>query len=251
MTDNQEPYALPPEDPALHELDKQVGRDRKASRWMTWALLGVTLVACGLAVLVYVFASDARDSAEALAAQQVQEKQVIAEEARAVICTAADVQVYDKDLCARLDAAADSGAVIAGKDGRDGAPGPRGASGRDGVDGSDGPPGPPGRNGEDGRPGTDGVSVSGPAGTSGTDGVNGVDGVPGPAGPAGPAGADGAPGAPGADGRDGSDGRGIANMECIGEGEDSYVLVTFTDGSTTSWAGPCRLNPFTLPTGAP
>lgn len=248
MTANKEPYALPPEDPALAELDKQVSKDRKASRWMKWALLGVALIACGLAVLSYVYFNQAKDNAEALALQQAQEKQVIAEDARAVLCTAADVEVYDEELCARLDAAADKGAAIAGrdgKDGRDGAPGPRGIpgqDGRDGAPGSPGPEGPAGRDGMDGSNGLNGVSVNGVDGLPGAPGQQGPAGPPGPEGPAGPAGRDGV------DGRNGQDGRGIQNMECVGEGNDSYVLVTFTDGTSTSWAGPCRMTPFTIPT---
>lgn len=243
MSVDKEPYVLPPEDPALAELDKQVGRDRKASRWMTWALLGVTLVACGLAVLVYVYASDARDSAQALALEQAQEKQVIAEDARAVLCTTADVEVYDRELCERLDQAVDSGASLVGrdgKDGRDGAPGPRGMPGIDGKDGADGRDGVDGQDGANGANGANGLDGQGVAGRDGTDGA---------AGPAGPAGPQGPPGEPGAPGAPGADGRGIFNMECVGEGDDSYVLVTFTDSTTTVWPGPCRLAPvLTLPT---
>lgn len=251
MTANREPYVLPPEDPALAELDKQVSKDRKASRWMKWALLGVALIACGLAVLSYTYFNQAKDNAEALAVQQAQEKQVIAEEARAVLCKADDVEVYDEELCSRLEAAADTGAAIAGrdgKDGRDGAPGTRGIpgqDGRDGRDGSPGPEGPAGRDGaegigRDGLAGRDGASIIGPEGPAGPVGPTGPPGAAGPSGPAGPAGPAGA------------NGRGIKDMQCIGEGNESYVLVTFSDDTTTTWAGPCRLDPvFTLPTTNP
>lgn len=250
MTANKEPYVLPPEDPALAELDKQVSKDRKASRWMKWALLGVTLIACGLAVLSYVYFNQAKDNAEALAIQQTQEKQVIAEEARAVICKADDVEVYDEELCSRLDEAANTGGATArdGKDGRDGIPGPRGLNGQDGRDGIPGPEGPAGR---DGRDGAAGIGRDGLAGLTGRDGVSiiGPEGPPGPVGPTGPA---GVAGPPGPVGPTGANGRGIKDMQCIGEGSDSYVLVTFTDETTTTWAGPCRLDPvFTLPTTNP
>lgn len=245
MTANREPYVLPPEDPALAELDKQVSKDRKASRWMKWALLGVALIACGLAVLSYIYFNQAKDNAEALAVQQAQEKQVIAEEARAVICKADDVEVYDEELCSRLEAAADTGAAIAGrdgKDGRDGAAGPRGLDGRDGQDGAPGPEGPAGRDG------ADGIGRDGLAGLAGRDGAS----IIGPEGPAGPVGPTGPAGPVGPSGPAGADGRGIKNMQCIGEGNDSYVLVTFSDDTTTTWAGPCRLDPvFTLPTTNP
>lgn len=252
MTANTEPYVLLPEDPALAELDKQVSKDRKASQWMKWALLSVTLVACGLALLTFVYFNQAKDNAEALALQQTQEKQVIAEEASAVICKADDVEVYDEELCSRLEAAADAGGAIAGrdgKDGRDGVTGPRGApgqDGRDGADGSLGPSGPAGRDGSNGANGANGVGLNG---VNGSDGTPGTPGPTGPAGPQGPAGPAGPEGPAGVDGRPGADGRGIKDMQCIGDGQDSYVLVTFTDDTTTVWAGPCRLDPvFTLPT---
>lgn len=232
MTANQEPYELPPEDSALVELDKQVGKDRKASRWMTWALLGLLLITCGLAVLVYVFASDARDNAEALAAEQAQEKQVIAQEAREVICLADDVEVYDKDLCERLDAAA-SGEVRAGKDGKDGkdgAPGPRGTPGLDGKDGEPGPAGSPGPTGAAGRDGVNGATVNGKDGETGPAGPAGPVGPTGPAGPIGPAGASGAPG------------RGMIGGNCVGTGESSYWLLEYSDGTSQTVPGPCRIN---------
>lgn len=232
MADHQEPYVLPPEDPALAELDKQVSKDRNASRWMKWALLGVALIACGLAVLSYVYFNQAKDNAEALAVQQAQEKQVIAEEARAVICTAADVEVYDEELCSRLEAAADTGAAIAGRDGKDG---------RDGATGPRGVPGQDGRDGVDGRDGTDGSDGLGLPGLNGQDGVS-VVGPTGPAGPTGPPGKDGAPGVPGSPGAVGPSGRGMVGGDCVGTGEASYWMFEYSDGTSQMVSGPCRIN---------
>lgn len=230
VDDHREPYELPPEDPALAALDKQVGRDRKASRWMTWTLLGLLLITCVLAVLVYVFASEARDSAEALAVQESQEKQVIAEEASAVICRADDVEVYDKELCSRLEEAASSGTGLAGRDGKDGAQGPRGLPGQDGRDGRDGVDGAPGPTGPAGRDGLNGQTITG---KDGKDGTEGRPGPTGPAGPMGPAGADGSPGTPG---------RGMTGGNCVGTGESSYWLLEYSDGTSQTVPGPCRIN---------
>lgn len=90
-------------------------------------------------------------------------------------------------------------------------------------------PGPAGRDGRDGK------SVKGPPGES-------ITGPPGESitGPAGPAGADGQPGK---DGTNGQDGRGISSMSCQADGT---WLITYTDGTTQTVDGPCRL-PLTGP----
>lgn len=227
--------------PDLNELVQKADRDRRVDQRQKWGLFVLSallfIASVVIAVMASFMAAD-RDAAQAVAASEQTQKQEIAQEAQAVICTAADVEVYDAALCSRLEAAA-TGEPRDGADGRDGAAGPRGLPGRDGEGGRDGEPGPPGRDGLDGldgRNGTDGIGLTG---------ASGVDGASGPPGPAGPA------GEPGPAGPAGNDGRGIADMQCIGEGNDSYVLVTFTDGSTTSWAGPCRMNPLTLPTPDP
>lgn len=87
--------------------------------------------------------------------------------------------------------------------------------------GASGEPGVPGLPGEPGAPG--------PAGADGAQGLTGAQGEPGPPGPA---------GAPGANGLDG---RGLASLECVDTEESSDWLVTFTDGTTTTVVGPCRL----------
>lgn len=118
--------------------------------------------------------------------------------------------------------------------------GERGPAGRDGRDGADstvpGPPGPPGADstvpGPPGRPGADSTvpGPPGPPGPAGADGAPGKDStVPGPPGPAGP---------PGPSGADGNDGRGITQVVCA---DDGTWQITYTDGTTSQTAGPCKL----------
>lgn len=220
--------------PNLDELVQNVEHDRKADqrqKWGLFVLAGLLFIACVVIAVMAGFLAADRDAAQAAAASEQTQKQEIAQDAQAVICTAADVEVYDAALCSRLDAAA-TGEPRDGADGRDGAPGPRGLPGRDGKDGADGEQGPPGRDGLDGAGGRDGADGIGLTGASG------MDGAAGPEGPAGPAGADGA---------DGADGRGISSVVCEGAGDESYWVVTYTDGSTQTSTGPCRL-PVPTPT---
>ena len=68
-------------------------------------------------------------------------------------------------------------------------------------------------------------------------------GETGPAGPAGPAGAKGDPGESvtgpkGDTGERGADGRGITSITCEADGS---WLVTYTDGTTSTTSGPCRI----------
>lgn len=144
------------------------------------------------------------------------------------------------------------GAVVAspGLPGERGPVGPVGPAGLPGEPGGPGPQGVPGPVGEPGFPGrglpgpagSDGAP--GPSGGDGDDGTSGADGAPGPAGPAGPAGQEGAPGAPGAagtpgpSGEPGTDGRGVAVLECQADGT---WLITYTDDTTSTTPGPCRV----------
>ncbi|TAJ46370.1 MAG: collagen-like protein [Herbiconiux sp.] len=121
----------------------------------------------------------------------------------------------------------DSQEVVEGAPGLPGSPGLPGAAGARGEKGDQGDMGVPGQSGLPGPAGTNGAD--------GTDGSAGTNGEPGPAGPAGPAGADGAPGAPGANG---NDGRGLAAVECQ---PDGTWLITYTDGTTSTTSGPCRV----------
>lgn len=117
--------------------------------------------------------------------------------------------------------------------------GPRGPRGKPGEDGEDSTvPGPSGVPGPAGEPGTDGEdsSVPGPAGEKGNSGEKGERGAPGKKGDKGDRGKPGAKGKPGADGEDG---RGIESIEC--DSGDDWII-TFTDDSTTTIEGPCRVD---------
>lgn len=221
----------------LDEKLEVVNSDERSSlREKMWLIIVSVLlfIAAGvIGVLAWQLSVD-RNQAKTEAASATQEKQEIAQEAQAVLCIADDVQVYDEGLCARLEDAAHGGTVSV--------PGPVGAPGRDGRDGREGPAGPQGPIGPNGLDST----TPGPQGLPGLNGLNGADStVPGPTGPAGPAGANGANGA------DGRDGRGITSVTCEGTGENSYWVVTYTDGTTQTSTGPCRLTTLTLPTEGP
>lgn len=138
-------------------------------------------------------------------------------------------------------------------------PGARGDQGPQGIPGPQGPPGiqgprgpigvtgqtpacllepskcvgPKGATGTNGKPGEDGTQ--GPKGDTGATGPKGDQGIPGVAGKDG---VDGQPGAPGKDGVDGKDGRGITSVTCQADGS---WLITYTDSSTSTTDGPCRV----------
>lgn len=99
-----------------------------------------------------------------------------------------------------------------------------------------GPRGIPGVTGPAGRPGADGKA--GRPGAPGTDGGPGATGPTGKDGATGPAGKDGANGRDGTNGKDGAPGRGIASIACADSGD---WLIAFTDGTTQSVSGPCRV----------
>ena len=85
----------------------------------------------------------------------------------------------------------------------------RGITGLHGVDGAQGEGGPAGSDGQTG--------ATGSTGTDGKDGANGKDG---------------------ADGTNGSDGRGIASMSCADSGQ---WVITYSDATTETVEGPCRV----------
>lgn len=103
-------------------------------------------------------------------------------------------------------------------------PGPRG------LPGITGPAGPRGTRGLPGTPGATGEA--GEPGSTGTTGQTGEPGPTGAQGEPGPAGKDGADGAPG------RDGRGITAITCDTTGD---WTITYTDGTTTTVTGPCRI----------
>jgi hypothetical protein len=145
--------------------------------------------------------------------------------------------------------------VAEGKPGDQGAPGAQGPTGPQGIQG---PPGAPGKQGPIGITGQSpqcllqptrcvGVSGSkGVAGERGPAGPQGSQGEPGPAGAQGdqgPAGSQGEQGIQGTQGGDGADAPVIADMDCKGDGQDSYWLIQFDKGPDKTAAGPCRIGP--------
>ncbi|HEX2642604.1 MAG TPA: hypothetical protein VHU81_06410 [Thermoanaerobaculia bacterium] len=61
-------------------------------------------------------------------------------------------------------------------------------------------------------------------------GAVGPTGPQGPAGPSGPAGSTGAAG------------RSVTDTDCVGEGSDSHWTVSYSDGTTDTAAGPCKIS---------
>lgn len=167
--------------------------------------------------------------------------QTLAADIKRMCATNGTLMVDDRDLCVKATQVQENPTQAI--------PGPKGDTGADGLDGLpgiDGATGPPGPTGPAGQ--------VGPAGADGTDGISGESGLPGAGGlpgPAGPAGKDGAMGATGATGLTGESGRGITGVQCIGDGDDSYWQITYTDGTTAQSSGPCRIEgpePTALPT---
>ena len=240
--------------PNLDKLVQNVEKDREVDRRQKWALFslaGLLFLACVVIAVMAGFMAADRDEAQAVAASEQTQKQEIAQEAQAVICTADDVQVYDQALCARLEAVAEEPTPAAvGPKGDKGDPG---RAGRDGKDSA--VPGPKGNKGDEG----DDSTIPGPAGftgLTGSAGIDGKDGAPGLDGPSGKDGADGMDGTNGADGAagpPGANGRSIASVTCEGTGDSSYWLVTYDDGTSQTSGGPCRIGtaPLPQPTEAP
>ena len=210
-------------------------------------LLALLVLLVGTLVWQSFQSSMERDEAQTSAATSQQQKKNLAEEV-ADACQSGQVvkSAAGVDLCARAATIAEQPATV------EGPAGPRGLPGLDGVDGADGATGPtgaPGRTGPAGADGTDGTD-----GLGGEAGLPGAGGVPGPAGPAGKDGAMGASGATGSTGLTGDTGRGITDVQCVGDGDDSYWQITYTDGTTAQSSGPCRIeepDPTSTPTPTP
>ncbi|WP_341394074.1 hypothetical protein [Arthrobacter sp. G119Y2] len=236
-----EPTTAQEEVPAsLEEMVQKADRSRRWDKRVKWGLFWVLMIG-GLAGFFWLGQVTAdRDSAKAEAASEQQAKKDIAVEARAALCSAGEVAVYDANLCDQLEKIAEEPSRLEqgpqGIQGVQGVTGTRGPAGADGKDGADGEPGPAGANGVDGAEGVNGLN--GEAGPAGADGADGADStVPGPVGPPGANGSDGAPGSPG------PSGRGITSVTCEGTGDASYWLVTYDDGTTQTSGGPCRISP--------
>jgi hypothetical protein len=109
-------------------------------------------------------------------------------------------------------------------------PGPAGKTGATGATGPSGPVGATGPQGEKVEPG--------PIGPAGADGADGAPGDPGPQGPPGDPGPAGATGPAGPQGPAGADGRGITSVTCQ---DDGSWLISYTDGTTSTTQGPCKI----------
>lgn len=144
---------------------------------------------------------------------------------------------------------------------KQGSRGPIGLTGAVGPQGPPGPEGPQGVPGPIGKPGptpgcllltTGCIGAQGPAGKdgkngldgkNGADGKDGTNGLPGKDGVNGKDGADGAPGLPG---KDGANGYSVVDQDCVGDGDQSYWVVTLSNGTdqkTVDALGPCRIGP--------
>jgi hypothetical protein len=157
--------------------------------------------------------------------------------------------------------------VAEGKPGGQGPAGPQGSQGPRGLQGIQGPPGIQGKQGPIGITGRSPqcllepsrcVGPSGPTGAAGErgetgpQGPQGEPGATGEKGDQGPTGADGETGPqgePGSVGPQGTQGRGISDTDCVGNGAESHWVITYTDGTTSTAQGPCRLAVIDPPAG--
>lgn len=215
-----------------------------------WFNTFITIIAIGCLIWTIVAittktkeADEATSNANALADQ-------VAE-----ACSNGEVKVNGRNICTKAKQVkkdvkpAEAGP--AGPQGPRGAPGPRstipGPAGEPGEDGeSSDIPGPAGQPGEQGAPGED-SDIPGPAGEAGAPGKDST--VPGPkgskgekgdsiVGPPGPKGDRGDKGEKGDTGSPGKNGRGVASVTCTADGD---WLFTFTDDTSVTVDGPCRV----------
>lgn len=240
--------------------------ERKKTR-IGAVLLALVVILLGALVIQNYQASEARDTAQSSAATSAQQKKNLAEEV-ADACQSGQVVMGSAgvDLCTRAATIAKQPVTIEGPQGPagprglpgiDGARGELGKTGTTGTAGANGTDGPAGATGADGGPGPNGIAgingISGVDGSNGQDGLTGAAGANGPVGPTGqpgPAGPKGEPGTPGINGTTGAagtNGRGITKVECVGIGQESHWLITYTDSTSEQSSGPCRLNPVEAP----
>jgi Collagen triple helix repeat (20 copies) len=212
---------------STHEHVEAVIASKARRDWVN-----VLLIVVVVALLAWIAWDNQKSSTRADVATS--NAQTLAEQIQQA-CLAGDVIVASKNVCTRADAVADQPNVP--------------------VQGAQGPAGDDGKNGRDGLPGLPGVN--GPTGTTGPTGElggNGQNGAAGPAGADGSAGANGVDGTPGPAGANGTDGRGITSIECVDSAATvpptpvtSDWVITYTDGTTSTTPGPCRLTPVATP----
>lgn len=202
---------------------------------LTW-ILGIAT----LALLTWAFASliSANNRLRDTVAQKDAEVLELVSQYRSLY-EEATVDGVEPDAPAPSDVENDLTALVGetgerGPIGPQGPPGPTGTPGQPGTDGASvpGPVGAPGARGADGQSITGATGARGAQGDQGAPGPPGADGAPGPAGAPGEQGPPGLPGAPGANGR------GITAVTCQ---EDGAWAISYTDGTTSWTAGPCRI----------
>lgn len=228
-----------------HDRSAPARRFRRA----TFAFLAVILVA--ILTLAWITLSQSQRATKATT-----NAVSLAEQIRQSCEQGQDVTLGDRDLCEQASKVASQPDEIQpakGEKGDTGEPGPAGPPGAS-VTGPTGPSGKAGKTGEAGRNGED-STAAGPSGAAGAPGQPGKDGkdslIPGSKGDKGDKGEPGADstvpgpsGAPGKDGKDGApgeDGRGISTVRCVGAGDASHWEITYTDGTTQTSDGPCRI----------
>lgn len=203
----------------------------RPARPKLWLVLFIGLLALAVTLMgaVFVQAQLRGDEATALAKYR---QSVIQDQQAAYDNLLSEYTQVTRDCYDAKDCTTDTVPPALIPDGQDisGERGPAGEAGSRGERGEQGDMGVPGQTGPPGPAGADGSN-----GSDGAPGAPGADGAPGPAGPAGPAGPSGA------------DGRGVFAMQCLDSGD---WQITYTDMSTQTVPGPCRVNPITpeLPT---
>lgn len=218
-------------------------------------ILGAILVLLALIVLG-LYGADRNDKANASEATL---GDLAAQVQAACAANPADARKVFGDVCGKAKEIDERPVGEKGDPGAKGDPGeqgPRGLQGAIGPQGPAGPQGPQGPPGIAGRTGPIGITgqspqcllepsrcvgAAGPKGDPGEQGPQGPQGEPGAAGetgPQGPAGPQGDPGATGATGPAGQAGRGISDTDCQ---PDGTWLISYTDGTTDTARGPCRI----------
>jgi hypothetical protein len=242
------------EEPAESEGPEPPANHRRPAEGWHWKLifamiLGAILVLLALIVLG-LYGADRNDKANA-------SEQTLGDLASQVQASCAanpvDARKVFGGVCGKAKEIDERPVGEKGDPGAKGDPGDQGPRGVQGAMGPQGPAGPQGPQGPPGAPGRTGpigitgqspqcllepsrcVGAAGPKGDPGPQGSQGEPGAPGETGPQGPAGPQGDPGATGPTG---AAGRGIADTDCQ---EDGTWLITYTDGTSSTSRGPCRI----------
>lgn len=211
-----------------HDQVEQVIAGKARRNVVTAGFIAALVLSLGLNVGLWYDATRRAQTAETSAVS-------IAQQVQQACLSQGSLDLDGRDLCDQADEVVEDPTTVTppapGKDGRDG------VDGKDGIDGKNGKNGLDGKDGINGKDGADGIPMDGIDGIDGTDGVDGTNGT------------DGKDGADGTNGTDGADGRGIAMIECHSTGD---WIITYTDGTTTTVPGPCRVvTPTPQPTATP